>query len=792
MFEIDLIYHSHIDIGYTDRQERITGYHADFICQAVDCALSPEQEQRPKEARFHFAAEGFWAVEQYLEKYGEEGKTRLLRAIRAGGVELTAGYLHLAELLDYRNLSHTLDYARRFAAENGLPPIRAAMSCDVNGFSWGFADALWEHGVRYLSTCINTHHGDSPFSKPQTPFWWESPQGNRILVWSGLPYHRGNALGLIPGFAPGGSPDVPGMRPEEAPYIPVDGPEYAYRKLTELRDVYQKEGYPYGFLPIMASGTTTDNSPVGDGHCGLIAAFNEAYGDEIRVRSCTLEEFFERLAGQAGDLPVCRGDWNDWWTDGAASTPGETRLFRNAQRTAALLELADPRQEAVSAQEREDLSNLLIRYAEHTWGHSASHSQPCGLLVSQLDFRKGDLAVQADILAGKACDKLARSLGEGEFTCRRPFRYRVVNPAREEKSGLASLPIDFWEEGYLDGKDLRVLDEAGNSYPWQRASTLRGSVLACPVTLAPGESRVLFLELRPGSGRPGEAAAQAPAPVPDAPDGPEAAQELPGVFENEWYRLSYGPEGVTSLFYKPAGEELLCGDGRLGEPVYQLFPGGVRSDAAGFGYSPRRKPAMEIHHAEAVSVRVAESGPVFVHLCVEYRIRGAARYAVHFQLCRQLKKIRMSVELAKDLVLDPEGMYVSLPFRCREGHWYLDKAGAYFRPGEQLPRGCCDYYPVLRGTVLSGRDCGVSVNTLDAPLVTVGGLKLWDYTREAQDSGPLYSWLTNNKWETNFRTHCAGCYEFRYVIEPAAGLRLPEAGPRYLEDNEHELLTVRM
>ena len=121
-------------------------------------------------------------MEQYLKRYGQEGKQRLIQAVQSGYFELTGGYFHMAELLDYRNLSHSLDYASDFIKENGLTPVDVAVSCDVNGFSWGFADALSEHGIRFLSTNIITHHGGAPFRKPLIRFWWESPKGEKLLI----------------------------------------------------------------------------------------------------------------------------------------------------------------------------------------------------------------------------------------------------------------------------------------------------------------------------------------------------------------------------------------------------------------------------------------------------------------------------------------------------------------------------------------------------------------------------------------------------------------------------------
>lgn len=266
----------------------------------------------------------------------------------------------------------------------------------------------------------------------------------------------------------------------------------------------------------------------------------------------------------------------------------------------------------------------------------------------------------------------------------------------------------------------------------------------------------------------------------------------PGTFENASYEIQYGPDGITSVRCKATGEELLDPNAPgLGAPVYQIFPGASRWDAAGFGYSKRVKPQMEIHHPELLSFTLVERGPVFTHLKAVYRIQGAVEAATHFYLYEGLPKIQITTEISKELVRDPEGMYICLPFQAEEGTWFLDKAGAFFRPGEQLPLGCCDYYAVNRGLVLAGARTGLAISTLDSPLVTINGLKLWDYTARADTQGPVYSWLCNNKWETNFRTQCAGYLESRYVIELLPNLSQAKDGLRALESNEHDLLVAR-
>jgi len=58
-------------------------------------------------------------------------------------------------------------------------------------------------------------------------------------------------------------------------------------------------------------------------------------------------------------------------------------------------------------------------------------------------------------------------------------------------------------------------------------------------------------------------------------------------------------------------------------------------------------------------------------------------------------------------------------------------------------------------------------------------------------AGPLYSWLTNNKWKTNFKVTCGGRYEFRYIIEAGKHLAEADAAMDACRANAIPLLTVR-
>ena len=54
-----VVHHSHTDIGYTERQDRIERWHVDFLREALRIS-----DDRPG---FKWTCETFWAVERFLE-----------------------------------------------------------------------------------------------------------------------------------------------------------------------------------------------------------------------------------------------------------------------------------------------------------------------------------------------------------------------------------------------------------------------------------------------------------------------------------------------------------------------------------------------------------------------------------------------------------------------------------------------------------------------------------------------------------------------------------------------------
>lgn len=92
------------------------------------------------------------------------------------------------------------------------------------------------------------------------------------------------------------------------------------------------------------------------------------------------------------------------------------------------------------------------------------------------------------------------------------------------------------------------------------------------------------------------------------------------------------------------------------------------------------------------------------------------------------------------------------------------------KPGvDQLPGSNMEYYIADEGIVYRTDKHAILINTLDTPLLYMGELcahpiLLCD-NEEKNNRRPVYSWIMNNTWETNFQLDLSGFYEFRYSLE---------------------------
>ncbi|KRG15800.1 hypothetical protein [Lederbergia galactosidilytica] len=136
-----LIHHSHTDIGYTDRQEKIERYHVDYIKWVIDILDAARNGSKKEWEGYKWTCENFWQVENFLENCDEEYKRKFTKYVKAGLIDISLTYLNMTELVDNEILDQKFQKGREYAERNQLD-LNSAMTADINGFSWGYAETL--------------------------------------------------------------------------------------------------------------------------------------------------------------------------------------------------------------------------------------------------------------------------------------------------------------------------------------------------------------------------------------------------------------------------------------------------------------------------------------------------------------------------------------------------------------------------------------------------------------------------------------------------------------------------
>ncbi|MBC1820026.1 glycosyl hydrolase, partial [Listeria welshimeri] len=132
-WKLYVLHHSHTDIGYTERQEKLKRYHVDFIQQAIDILTEIENGKRPEWEGFRWVCENYWQVENFLENSSEENIACFERYVQAGLIDISLNYLNMTELVDNDVLNHKLAQGRSYADSLAVP-LDSAMTADINGF----------------------------------------------------------------------------------------------------------------------------------------------------------------------------------------------------------------------------------------------------------------------------------------------------------------------------------------------------------------------------------------------------------------------------------------------------------------------------------------------------------------------------------------------------------------------------------------------------------------------------------------------------------------------------------
>ena len=176
----------------------------------------------------------------------------------------------------------------------------------------------------------------------------------------------------------------------------VAGPlEKLHSNLIASMEEYEENGYPYDFYITSVSGVFSDNAPINPSIADTVALFNEKYGEEVTLRMVTLQELYDLIRNKVADAPVYRGSINDWWGNGVGSTPYAVKHYKEAVRLNRICDRLEEKTGVHNAELVKAYGDNSLLYAEHTWGHSATVTNPYDTMVTNLDMRKNSYASKA-------------------------------------------------------------------------------------------------------------------------------------------------------------------------------------------------------------------------------------------------------------------------------------------------------------------------------------------------------------------------------------------------------------
>lgn len=351
-WNVYMVPHEHLDIGYSDFQTKLAEIHSRIIDEAMQ--LSGEHPE------FSFSLDGHWQAQHFLEGRSEAEKQRLYQAIRDKKIYIPAqhsvmltGFATAESLLRSFYAGHKMNRAHGGA-------WNYANATDVPSYTWSYASILAASGIKYFSAAANADRGPTLMLGDlhrRSPFWWEGPDGSRVLMWYARHYHQiGSEFGLPTQIATG------------------------YEGLASFLRVYDRPDYPSN--AVLLHGSQWENTSLYPQQARLAKEWNSMFAYP-QLRFSGFAEAIEAAAGANKDkLPVIRGDGGPYWEDGIASDAAAAALAReterrtvSAEKLGALASLVDPRFQTPRAA-LADVWEKINLMNEHTWGWGRSITEP--------------------------------------------------------------------------------------------------------------------------------------------------------------------------------------------------------------------------------------------------------------------------------------------------------------------------------------------------------------------------------------------------------------------------------
>ena len=715
--DVWVAFKTHFDIGYTDSVENVL---TKFRVTMMDAALKNFETDRnqPPEKRFSWTVPG-WPLKHILGPLQDPArKQRIETAIREGSLVMEALPFSLhTETEDLEDLVRGLGFTSQLARQYDKPLPIAAKMTDVPSHSWVMPTLLANAGVKFLQIGCN---GNSGHLRVPGLFWWEGPDGSRILCNYTFEY----GSGLVP---------------------PKKWPAKNYLAMIMTGD---NHGPPSATEVESIRNQAAKSLP------------------GVRVHIGTLDDFARALVAENPALPTIRADMPDTWIHGWLSMPIESKTAHDIRPLEPALDTLDTQLRvwgipgapvAPALADAYEQSNL---YSEHTFGPWGPKQGPW------------ETGIRTRNIYGAEWQE-ARDKGV----------YRKYEAGFDPKRNYARKEAEIITRELTQRLDLlaKSVNSAGkrtviyNALPWPRSGVVDINGKACYIKNVPASGYVTVTQ-PPDSP---EKTAPTGAGTLDTPFYQVSFDLKRGGIASLIEKIS-GRELVDKSSPYALGQYLheRFDNARMLDflMAYSRPPGGCatafvkQTPPPDLTYAAMTPPAWNITINSTPTAEVAT-------LTATDTIGLAKGLALKFTFFHDQPCVDAEWSVTEKTPNPlPEGGWLCFPFAIEQPQFLLGRLGGPVDPAKDIAIGANRHYFCLStGLTITGNDkSGIGMCPLDSPCVSLGHPELWKYSLDHVAKEPaVFVNLYNNEWNTNFPEWQGGSWTSRVRLWPNTELNVP-------------------
>lgn len=735
---------SHHDLGYADYYHMM---RRDVREWGIELALENcrKTDNWPKESRFHWTVETSEPMTGFLQYQPDSVISELTRRIREGRIEL--GGLHNSvstEHMSYEVLARAFYTPNRYIVDwMGIPPSRVALDTDVVGFVRSLPLFTKEADIPYFMMGINSTVIAFDQAYRDAAWYWEAPDRDpKKTLFKTWPYY---------------SPDrLMAYDPDEISSLVS---RYENRTDYPYDCILAEDSYDFG-LPEMTN-------------VEKIRSWNERYSNPVLV-SATFSMFFDDISSQQKERPFSTYELdapNAWADEDLADAWLEGRARNLGYRIPAVEKLSA----LVTATgggcypwtDLYQAYNRLLMYHEHTNGAYAEGPIYVPPSLKDSSAANANYYEVEQEMHRTLVDESLQHLEKAELSAQKGLT-RLI-PTGNNNTIAVINPLNYSRSDAVTFKDPSL--QAG----FHLVDNTSGETVACQQW--PDGSLLFIAREVPQTGyKTYSVASGGPGPL-------YANNQLNhnNILENRYYRITFDPEtgGISSLFDKELRRELVDtqAPSTFNEYLYQRYET-TRYSSCLVSYKPSRASLSKVSGklASRMESKVDAIGcESIVQQVILYEDIRRIDFILHLDKSpsgRSLDDYRQGNARNK------EALFYSLPFAIPDFTIRHELPGAVVEPiRDQFNGSSTDFYAIQHFTDLSNDDFGVTLATLEAPLVEYGSPRPASWSRgddyehlmKKPDNSRVYLYLLNNMFFTNIRMSQPGPMTFRWSIRSHSG-----------------------